>query len=175
MSAVWAVVLLQRVSGSGTLYTVAEAVVAVAGAVAVLGLLAGRFTKRQRLTGLAAPAAVVALLAGPAAYSVSAASSSPNGTNPTAGPNTGGGMGGGQRPSGTAGGPGTSNGDSSSAPTGCGQEMGQPPSSEGQIATWVKEHGTAVKASEYSSDSSSSTSTSSGSSDLYRLDASDVS
>ncbi|MDF3147260.1 glycosyltransferase family 39 protein, partial [Streptomyces sp. T21Q-yed] len=52
-SAVWAVVLLQRVSGSGTLYTVAEVVVGVAGAVAVLGLLVGRFAKRRRLIGLA--------------------------------------------------------------------------------------------------------------------------
>jgi 4-amino-4-deoxy-L-arabinose transferase-like glycosyltransferase len=96
VSAVWAVVLLQRVSGSGTLYTVAETVVGVAGAAAVLGLLAGRFMKRQRLVGLAALAAIVALLAGPAAYSVSAATTaSSNGTNPTAGPNTGGGMGGG--------------------------------------------------------------------------------
>ena len=101
VSAVWAVVLLQRVSGSGALYTVAEMVVGGAGAVAVIGLLAGRFLKRRRLIGVAALAAVVALLAGPAAYSVSAATStSSNGTNPTAGPNTGGGMGGGQRPSG---------------------------------------------------------------------------
>jgi 4-amino-4-deoxy-L-arabinose transferase-like glycosyltransferase len=118
VSTVWAVVLLQRVSGSGTIYTVAEAVTGVAGAVAVTGLLLGRFTKRHRLMGVAALAAVVALLAGPAAYSVSAATSSTNGTNPTAGPNTGGmggGMGGGgQRPSGSA--------NSGS------QSMGQPPS-----------------------------------------------
>lgn len=110
VSAVWAVVLLERVSGSGTLYTVAEIVVGVAGAVAVLGLLAGRFLKRRRLIGVAALAAVVALLAGPAAYSVSAATTaSTNGTNPTAGPSIGGGMGGGrgsmgggERPSGGA-------------------------------------------------------------------------
>ncbi|MFJ4205124.1 ArnT family glycosyltransferase [Streptomyces sviceus] len=114
VSTVWAVVLLQRVSGSGTLYTVAEVVAGVAGAVAVIGLLLGRFTGRQRLTGIAALAAVVALLAGPAAYSASAAGSSTNGTNPTAGPSTGG-MGGGQRPGGS-GGPGTSN--SGSAPSG---------------------------------------------------------
>ncbi len=72
-STVWAVVLLQRVSGSGTLYTVAEVVAGIAGAAAVIGLLVGRFTGRQRLVGVAALAAVVALLAGPAAYSVSAA------------------------------------------------------------------------------------------------------
>ncbi|MCT9082918.1 hypothetical protein N4G65_41290, partial [Streptomyces fulvoviolaceus] len=125
-STVWAVYLLQRVSGSGTLYTVAEVVAGLAGAVAVLGLLLGRFTKRHRLTGLAALAAVVALLAGPAAYSVSAATTaSTNGTNPTAGPTTnsgmGGGGGGGQRPSGNA--------PTSTAKTGSnGQSMGQPPS-----------------------------------------------
>ncbi|WP_371579377.1 ArnT family glycosyltransferase [Streptomyces sp. NBC_01314] len=109
VSAVWAVVLLQRVSGSGTLYTVAEVVAGVAGAAAVIGLLVGRFMRRRKLVGLASLVAVVALLAGPAAYSVSAATTaSSSGTNPTAGPNTGGGMGGGggtgggQRPSGNA-------------------------------------------------------------------------
>jgi 4-amino-4-deoxy-L-arabinose transferase-like glycosyltransferase len=123
-STVWAVVLLQRVSGSGTLYTVAEVVTGVTGAVAVIGLLLGRFTGRQRLTGIAALAAVVALLAGPAAYSASAATSSTNGTNPTAGPSTGGmggGMGGGERPSGSGGpggGTGTGTSNSGSAPTG---------------------------------------------------------
>ncbi|MCX5360050.1 glycosyltransferase family 39 protein [Streptomyces sp. NBC_00124] len=128
VSTVWAVVLLQRVSGSGTLYTVAEVVAGVAGAAAVIGLLLGRFTKRQRLTGLAALAAVVALLAGPAAYSVSAAASSTNGTNPTAGPSTGGGGmgGGGQRPSG---GPGGSTSQSGTSQSGSdGQSTGQPPS-----------------------------------------------
>ncbi|MDH6587972.1 4-amino-4-deoxy-L-arabinose transferase-like glycosyltransferase [Streptomyces sp. SAI-133] len=127
VSTVWAVVLLQRVSGSGTLYTVAEVVAGVAGAVAVIGLLLGRFTRRQRLTGLAALAAVVALLAGPAAYSVSAAASSTNGTNPTAGPSTGG-MGGGQRPSGS-GGPGGSTSSSDS------QSTGRPPSGDAPSGT----------------------------------------
>ncbi|MEV1065296.1 glycosyltransferase family 39 protein [Streptomyces sp. NPDC050263] len=136
-SSVWAVVLLQRVSGSGTLYTVAEVVAGAAGAVSVIGLLVGRFTKRQRLMGVAALAAVVALLAGPAAYAASAATSSTNGTNPTAGPSTGGGMGGGgmgggggQRPSGTGGGPGTDSGTAQSG-SGDGQETGQPPSNSG--------------------------------------------
>ncbi|MER5431417.1 glycosyltransferase family 39 protein [Streptomyces sp. NPDC002588] len=127
VSTVWAVVLLQRVSDSGTLYTVAEAVVAAAGTLSVAGLLIGRFTKRHRLMGVAALAAVVALLAGPAAYSVSAATSSTNGTNPTAGPSTGGGMGGmggGQRPSG-AGGPGG---------TGS-RSTGQPPTGSGSSST----------------------------------------
>ncbi|WP_020125264.1 ArnT family glycosyltransferase [Streptomyces sp. 303MFCol5.2] len=133
-SSVWAVVLLQRVSGSGTLYTVAEVVAGVAGAASVIGLLLARFTKRQRLMGVAALAAVVALLAGPAAYSASAATSSTNGTNPTAGPSTGGmggmGGGGGQRPSGAGSGPGTNSGDAPSG-SGNGQEMGQPPSNSG--------------------------------------------
>ncbi|MFF3330913.1 ArnT family glycosyltransferase [Streptomyces sp. NPDC002888] len=119
-STVWAVVLLQRVSGSGTLYTVAEVVAGTGGAAAVIGLLIGRFTRRHRLMGVAALTAVVALLAGPAAYSVSAASSTPNGTNPTAGPNTSGGMGGGkgggQSPSGANGGPSTAD-ESGGAPT----------------------------------------------------------
>ncbi|MFD7000196.1 ArnT family glycosyltransferase [Streptomyces mirabilis] len=120
-SAAWAIVLLQRVSGSGTLYTVAEIVVGVAGTVAVLGLLAGRFTRREGLIGFAALAAVVALLAGPAAYSVSAATSATNGTNPTAGPSTGGGMGGG---------PGGASGSSPTSGTG-GRSMGEPPSGGG--------------------------------------------
>ncbi|MER5513489.1 glycosyltransferase family 39 protein [Streptomyces sp. NPDC002763] len=137
LSTVWAVVLLQRVSGSGTVYTVAEVVAALGGALAVAGLLVGRFMKRQRLMGFAALAAIVALLAGPAAYSVSAATTaSTNGTNPTAGPNTGGGMGGtgggGQRPSGSAPG-GTKSG---TAPSGSGgQSMGQPPTGTGSTGT----------------------------------------
>ncbi|MGW3132846.1 ArnT family glycosyltransferase [Streptomyces sp. NPDC001123] len=138
VSTVWAVVLLQRVSGSGTVYTVAEVVAALGGAVAVTGLLVGRFMRRQRLMGLAAVAAVVALLAGPAAYSVSAATgTSSNGTNPTAGPNTGGGMsgGGGRRPSGSA----PSGTSSGTAPSGSassgGQSMGQPPTGTASTGT----------------------------------------
>ncbi|MER6367555.1 ArnT family glycosyltransferase [Streptomyces mirabilis] len=123
-SAAWAIVLLQRVSGSGTRYTVAEIVVGIAGTVAVLGLLAGRFTRREGLIGFAALAAVVALLAGPAAYSVSAATSATNGTNPTAGPSTGGGMGG------MGGGPGGASGSSRTSGTG-GRSMGAPPSGGG--------------------------------------------
>ncbi|NNN37599.1 phospholipid carrier-dependent glycosyltransferase [Streptomyces sp. S3(2020)] len=145
-STVWAVVLLQRVSGSGTLYTVAEVVAGVAGAVAVIGLLLGRFTKRQRLTGLAALAAVVALLAGPAAYSASAATSSTNGTNPTAGPSTGGGMGGGmgggQRPSGNA--PSGTSGQESTGqpPTGTGSTSSDSTSTESSTADSDSESGT---------------------------------
>ncbi|WP_328827987.1 glycosyltransferase family 39 protein [Streptomyces sp. NBC_00252] len=115
---IWAVVLLQRVSGSGTVYTVAEIVVAATGIASVLGLLVARFTRRHRLMVFAALAAIVTLLAGPAAYSVSAATSSTNGTNPTAGPSTGGGMGG-------------AKGKTGSAPSGTGAgsgKMGTPPS-----------------------------------------------
>ncbi|MER6159724.1 glycosyltransferase family 39 protein [Streptomyces sp. NPDC001868] len=116
VSAVWAVVLLQRVSGSGTVYTVAQVVAGVAGAVAVIGLLVGRFARRRKLVALASLAAVVALLAGPAAYAVSAATTaSSNGTNPTAGPSTGGGMGGG---GGTGGGMGGGQRPSGDAPSG---------------------------------------------------------
>lgn len=124
-SSIWAVVLLQRVSGSGTVYTVAEIVVAAAGVASVLGLLVGRFTRRHRLMGFAALAAVVALLAGPAAYSVSAATSSTNGTNPTAGPSTGGGMGGG---GGGMGGSSSAKGKMGSAPSGSGKTGQKPPS-----------------------------------------------
>ncbi|MFG2777120.1 ArnT family glycosyltransferase [Streptomyces prunicolor] len=142
-SSVWAVVLLQRVSGSGTVYTVAEIVVGMAGVASVLGLLVGRFTKRHRLMGFAALAAVVALLAGPAAYSVSAATSSTNGTNPTAGPSTGGGMGGG-------------GGGMGGAPSGT--KSGTKPSGSAPSGTRPSGSGSAP-----SSSSSSSSSTESGS------------
>ncbi|MGW7260432.1 ArnT family glycosyltransferase [Streptomyces sp. NPDC054834] len=157
VSAVWAVVLLQRVSGSGAVYTVAEVVVGVTGAVSVLGLLAGRFMRRQRLMGLAALTAVVALLAGPAAYAVSAATAGTNGTNPTAGPTTGGMGGGGQRssggaPSGTKPGAGGSASASGGQPMSGGQSTGQRPSGSGgggmgggtqvssEMITYLKKH-----------------------------------
>ncbi|SEE66765.1 4-amino-4-deoxy-L-arabinose transferase [Streptomyces sp. 3213] len=146
-STVWAVVLLQRVSGSGTVYTVAEIVVAVAGIASVLGLLVGRFTRRHRLMGFAALAAIVALLAGPAAYSVSAATSSTNGTNPTAGPSTGGGMGGG-------------GGGMGGAPSGA--KSGTKPSGSAPSGTRPSGSGSAPSSSS-SSSSSSSPSSESGS------------
>jgi len=146
-STVWAVVLLQRVSGSGTVYTVAEIVVAVAGIASVLGLLVGRFTRRHRLMGFAALAAIVALLAGPAAYSVSAATSSTNGTNPTAGPSTGGGMGG-------------SGGGMGGAPSGA--KSGTKPSGSAPSGTRPSGSGSAPSSSS-SSSSNSSTSSESGS------------
>ncbi|WP_210584321.1 glycosyltransferase family 39 protein [Streptomyces sp. GESEQ-35] len=143
VSAIWAVVLLQRVSGSGTLYTVAQVVAGVAGAAAVLGLLLGRFTKRRRLMGLAALAAVVALLAGPAAYSASAATSSTNGTNPTAGPSTGGGMGGGGGGQGKGGGAPTGSA-SKQAPSGNRTSGGGGTGGDTQVSsemiTYLKKH-----------------------------------
>lgn len=163
-SSVWAVVLLQRVSGSGTVYTAAEVVTGVAGAASVIGLLVARFTERQRLMGVAALAAVVALLAGPAAYSASAATSGTNGTNPTAGPSTGGMGGGGQRPSGAGGGPGTNSGE---APSGSddGQQTGRPPSgSGGSTGAGATDSGTAESGTAESG-STGSGSTESGSAD----------
>ncbi|MBK3569392.1 glycosyltransferase family 39 protein [Streptomyces sp. MBT62] len=144
-STVWAVVLLQRVSGSGTVYTVAEIVVAVAGIASVLGLLVGRFTHRHRLMGFAALAAVVALLAGPAAYSVSAATSSTNGTNPTAGPSTGGGMGGGGGGGGMGGAP-------------SGAKSGTKPSGSAPSGTRPSGSGSAPSSSSSSSSNSSASS-----------------
>ncbi|MFI5962253.1 ArnT family glycosyltransferase [Streptomyces asoensis] len=135
VSSAWAVVLLRRVSGSGALYTTAEVVAGVAGAAAVTGLLLARFTARRRLTGVAALAAVVALLAGPAAYSAAAAGSVTDGTNPTAGPTTGrtGGAGG-RGPGAADGGPGTG---SATAPGGSGEgkeTAGRPSDSGGSTS-----------------------------------------
>ncbi|KPI19767.1 hypothetical protein OK074_7766 [Actinobacteria bacterium OK074] len=163
-SAVWAIVLLQRVSGSGTLYTVAEVVAGVAGAVSVLGLLVGRFMKRNKLMGFAALAAVVALLAGPAAYSASAATSSTNGTNPTAGPSTGG-MGGGP---GGGGGMGSMSGSKSGSttgqpPTGTSGTSGTKPSGSAPSGSGGMPSGTAPGGSS-SSSSSNGESTEAGSS-----------
>ncbi|GAA2170865.1 glycosyltransferase family 39 protein [Actinomadura napierensis] len=74
--------------------------IAAAAVLAVAGLLIGRFVRRAgtRAAVAGAALAVVATLAGPGAYAVSAASTASNGTNPQAGPSTGsgpGGMGGG--------------------------------------------------------------------------------
>ncbi|WP_405727189.1 glycosyltransferase family 39 protein [Streptomyces sp. NBC_01537] len=145
-SGIWSVVLLQRVSGSGTAYTVAEIVAGAGSVLAILGLLAGRFLGKNRLVGIAALAAVVALLAGPTAYSLSAATSATNGTNPTAGPSTGGGMGGGG--GGMGGG---------SAPSGTGAKSGSMPS--GTKPTGNPPSGGMGGSSSSSSSSSTSSST----------------
>ncbi|MGW7516490.1 glycosyltransferase family 39 protein [Streptomyces sp. NPDC054796] len=109
-TAAWAIVLLARTDGWNAWLMPA---IGVAGAVAVAALLVSRFgrgvgrgVRRGRLMAVAVLASLVAMLAGPTAYAVSTTVSSGggmNGTNPTAGPSTGGGMGG---PGGGMGGPG---------------------------------------------------------------------
>ncbi|AKJ13034.1 membrane protein [Streptomyces incarnatus] len=94
-TAIWAVVLLRRASGWHTWLWPA---VGVAMAAAIAGLLAFRSGNRVRLLAASVAAAVVAALAGPAAYAWSVPSGSGggmSGVNPTAGPSTGGGFGGG--------------------------------------------------------------------------------
>ncbi|MFI7698610.1 ArnT family glycosyltransferase [Nonomuraea sp. NPDC049480] len=80
-------------------------------AVAVLVLARARAQITLRVAAIALAAAVIAGLAGPAAYAVTPLQSQVNGANPTAGPSTGG-MGGFGRPGGMQGGqfPGRANG-----------------------------------------------------------------
>lgn len=97
VTAVWAVVLLRRASGWNTWLWPAVAVVM---ALAIVGLLVFRSATglRVRLLAASVTAAVVAAVAGPAAYAWSVPSGSGGGmggTNPTAGPSTGTGFGGG--------------------------------------------------------------------------------
>lgn len=96
ITAVWAIVLLRRASGWNTWLWPAVGVVM---ALAVVGLFVFRSGHRARLLAASVAAAVVASLAGPAAYAWSVPSGSGggmSGTNPTAGPTTGsGGFGGG--------------------------------------------------------------------------------
>ncbi|MFF3907212.1 ArnT family glycosyltransferase [Streptomyces sp. NPDC001848] len=109
VTAGWAIVLLRRASGWNTWLWPAVAVVMAA---AIVGLFVFRSGNRVRLLAASVAAAVVAALAGPAAYAWSVPSRSGGGgmggTNPTAGPSTGGGFGG--RPSGNRGGFGGGNG-----------------------------------------------------------------
>ncbi|WP_217143970.1 glycosyltransferase family 39 protein [Streptomyces sp. AC627_RSS907] len=94
VTGVWAIVLLRRASGWNTWLWPAIAVVT---ALAVAGLLVFRSGRRTRLLAVSVTAAVVAGVAGPAAYAWSVPSGSGGGmggTNPTAGPSTGGGTGG---------------------------------------------------------------------------------
>ncbi|MCH0571089.1 glycosyltransferase family 39 protein [Streptomyces sp. MUM 136J] len=94
VTAVWAVVLLRRAPDwNGWLWPT----VAVLMALAVTGLLAFRSGRRVRLLAVSLAAAVIAAVAGPAAYAWSVPSGSGSGvrgTNPTAGPSTGSGRGG---------------------------------------------------------------------------------
>ncbi|GAA4625957.1 hypothetical protein GCM10023196_032200 [Actinoallomurus vinaceus] len=89
VTGIWAFVLLRRTPNWNPwlAWTVAALTV-----VAVLGLLAARLGRAAlaRMAVLAGAVGLAAGLAGPAAYAVSAASSRANGSNPTAGPNTGG-------------------------------------------------------------------------------------
>ncbi|AXE86089.1 glycosyltransferase family 39 protein [Streptomyces sp. Go-475] len=98
VTAVWAVVLLRRASGWNTWLWPSVLVVM---ALAIAGLFvfrSGTSGLRLRLLGVSVAAAVVAAVAGPAAYAWSVPSSGAGGgmggTNPTAGPSTGSGFGG---------------------------------------------------------------------------------
>jgi 4-amino-4-deoxy-L-arabinose transferase-like glycosyltransferase len=94
VTGVWAIVLLRRAAGWNSWLWPTIAVVM---ALAIAGLLAFRSGRRVRLLAVSVAAAVVAGVAGPAAYAWSVPSGSGGGmggTNPTAGPTTGGGMGG---------------------------------------------------------------------------------
>ncbi|MEU0339955.1 glycosyltransferase family 39 protein [Streptomyces bobili] len=126
VSAGWAIVLLRRASGWNTWLWPAVGVVM---ALAIVGLLVFRSGNRARLLAASVAAAVVASVAGPAAYAWSVPSgsggSAMSGTNPTAGPTTGsGGFGGGPGGGGGRGGfPGT---DGEQAGQAEGQAGGQP-------------------------------------------------
>ncbi|MFI6351957.1 glycosyltransferase family 39 protein [Streptomyces sp. NPDC050743] len=121
VTAVWSVVLLRRASGWNTWLWPTVGVVM---AVAIAGLFVFRSGKRVRLLAASVAAAVIAALAGPAAYAWSVPSGSGGGmggTNPTAGPSTGGGFGGGPGGGGGRGGfpgGGTAPGPSGGAPGG---------------------------------------------------------
>ncbi|MCX4400580.1 glycosyltransferase family 39 protein [Streptomyces sp. NBC_01764] len=114
VTGIWAVVLLRRATDWNTWLWPTIAVVM---ALAVVGLFVFRSGNRVRLLAASLAAAVVAALAGPAAYSFAVPASAGGGmggTNPTAGPSTGnggfggggpgggrGGFGGGEAPGGT--------------------------------------------------------------------------
>ncbi|MFE6477283.1 ArnT family glycosyltransferase [Streptomyces rochei] len=140
VTGVWAVVLLRRASGWNSWLWPTIAVVM---ALAIAGLLVFRSGRRLRLLAVSVAAAVVAGVAGPAAYAWSVPSGSGGGmggTNPTAGPSTGGGMGGpggggGQPPQGGRGGSGgdtpPNGGDNGrAAPGGADGTTGTPPSGD---------------------------------------------
>lgn len=96
VTAVWAVVLLRRASGWNTWLWPAVGVLMAA---AIVGLFVFHSAGRVRLFAASVVAAVVAALAGPAAYAWSVPSGpggGMSGVNPTAGPSTGNGLGGGR-------------------------------------------------------------------------------
>ncbi|QMU79464.1 hypothetical protein GXW83_30925 [Streptacidiphilus sp. PB12-B1b] len=136
-TALWAIVLLRRDSGStGRLWPL----VAVSATAAVALLLAARagtgsgsglgFGRggargRLRLMAVGAVAALVALLAGPVAYAADTVTAgSIQGVNPTGGPSTGTGMGGLGAPGGGAGGRGFPGAADGSRPSGTGGGFG---------------------------------------------------
>ncbi|MFD5745310.1 ArnT family glycosyltransferase [Streptomyces massasporeus] len=140
VTAVWAAVLLRRAAGWNTWLWPAVLVVM---ALAVVGLLvfrSGASGPRARLLAVSVAAAVVAAVAGPAAYAWSVPSSGAGGgmggTNPTAGPTTGsgfggpggGGVGGRGVPGGGSGGPGESGRQGGNAQAGGGFPGGGMPS-----------------------------------------------
>ncbi|MFD5629825.1 ArnT family glycosyltransferase [Streptomyces sp. NPDC127072] len=91
VTGIWAVVLLRRATGWNTWLWPAIAVVM---ALAIVGLLLFRSGHRTRLLAASVAAAIVASVAGPAAYAASVPAGTAGGmggTNPTAGPSTGGG------------------------------------------------------------------------------------
>ena len=102
VSAVWAIVLLRRSTSFDSWLWPTIAVLAVA---AVVFLLVARFGRvAGPLFTVGAAAALIALLAGPAAYAADTATAGAvNGTNPSSGPSTGGGFGGGGAPGGGGG------------------------------------------------------------------------
>jgi 4-amino-4-deoxy-L-arabinose transferase-like glycosyltransferase len=86
VTGLWAFVLLRRTPSWNPWLAWVVAVLTV---VAVAGLLAARFRSWRRVVTVAAMVGLVAGLAGPGAYAVSAAAGRTNGTNPLAGPSSG--------------------------------------------------------------------------------------
>ncbi|WP_369180547.1 ArnT family glycosyltransferase [Streptomyces mutabilis] len=120
VTGIWAIVLLRRASGWNSWLWPTIAVVM---ALAIAGLLVFRSGRRTRLLAVSVAAAVVAGVAGPAAYAWSVPSGSGGGmggTNPTAGPSTGGGMGGPGGGGGRGGSPGGGAGPGGAGPGGAG-------------------------------------------------------
>ncbi|GAA2272807.1 hypothetical protein GCM10010234_04580 [Streptomyces hawaiiensis] len=98
VTAIWAAVLLRRASGWNTWLWPAVLAVMALDVVGLFVFRSGSSGLRLRLSAVSVAAAVVAAVAGPAAYAWSVPSSGADGgmggTNPTAGPTTGSGFGG---------------------------------------------------------------------------------
>ncbi|MFF7866091.1 ArnT family glycosyltransferase [Streptomyces qaidamensis] len=134
VTAVWAAVLLRRAPGWNTWLWPAVLVVMAPAVAGLFVFRSGASGLRLRLPAVSVAAAVVAALAGPAAYAWSVPSSGAgggmSGTNPTAGPATGSGFGGpgggGGRglPGGGSGGPGEGGRQGGNAQAGGGEQGG---------------------------------------------------